>query len=68
MTGSHNLRVVSLNVNGLSNPVKRSSVGKNEKGYFYKRHMLKQEHDKLKKFGYLNSFFSSFKNSRNSDP
>lgn len=70
MIGSHSLKCASLNVNGLSNPVKTSKVlAKMKKDkiqiiFLQETHMSKNEHEKLKKFGYSNSFFSSCENSR----
>lgn len=53
LMGSHNMRIASINVDDLSNPAMRSRViAKIKKDktqvIFYKRHMLKQENDKLK--------------------
>ena len=64
------LKCASLNVNGLSNPVKRGKVpAKMRKDkvqiiFLQETHMSKNKHEKFKKFGYLNSFFSSCENSR----
>ena len=69
MIGSHSLKCASLNVNGLSNPVKRRKVlAKMKKDkvqiiFLQETHMSKNEHEKLKNLGYLNSFFSSCENS-----
>jgi len=66
----HNLKIASLNVNGLSNPVKRSRVltkmrkDKSQIIFLQETHMSKPEHEKLKKFGYSNTYYSSCKNSR----
>ena len=68
--GSRDLKIASLNVNGLSSPIKRSRVlakmkkDKTQVVFLQETHMSKEEHEKFKKFGYLNSFFSSCKNSR----
>ena len=70
MIMSHNLKIASLNVNGLRNPVKRSRVlakmrkDKSQVIFLQETHMSKQEHEKLKKFGYTNTYYSSCKNSR----
>ncbi len=70
MTGSHDLKIASLNVNGLNNPVKRSRVlakmrrDTTQVVFLQETHMTQQEHEKFKKFGYLNSYFSSYRNSR----
>ena len=62
--------IMSLNVNGLGNVVKRKRVMmklKKEKNQIYflqETHMTKEEHLKLKRFGYRNAYFSSFKGGR----
>uniref|UniRef100_A0A3Q3B6N5 Reverse transcriptase domain-containing protein n=1 Tax=Kryptolebias marmoratus TaxID=37003 RepID=A0A3Q3B6N5_KRYMA len=67
---SYNLKIASLNVNGLSSPVKRKRVlAKLKKdgiqiALLQETHMSKQEHDKFKSFGYSNTFYSSCRNSR----
>ena len=59
--------MVSLNVNGMNNPVKRAKVlAKFRKEgtvviFLQETHLSSQEHDKLKRFGYDNTFYSSFK-------
>ena len=59
-------KLVSLNVNGLNHPIKRSKVmakmkkEKNEIIFFQETHLSQVEHEKLKKFGYMNAYFSSF--------
>lgn len=68
--GPNSLRIASLNVNGMRNPVKRSRVMSKMKKdrtqiiFLQETHMTKEEHKKLKKFGYFNVFSSSCKNSR----
>ena len=63
---SNDIRVVSLNVNGLNNPIKRSKVlakFKKEKMqviYLQETHLSKQEHEKFRKLGYNNTFYSTF--------
>ncbi len=70
MIGPHSLICASLNVNDLSNPVKRSKVlAKMKKDkvqviFLQETHMSRKEHEKMKKFGYTNSFFSSCENSQ----
>ena len=65
------LKVVSLNVNGLNNPIKRSKVitkFKKEKIqmiFLQETHLSKEEHEKLKKCGYKNTFYSSFNKQSN---
>ena len=67
---SHNLKIASLNVNGLSNPVKRSRVlakirkDKSQIIFLQETHMSNSEHEKLKKFGHSNTYYSSCKNNR----
>lgn len=62
---SHSLKIASLNVNGLSNPVRRSrALAKMKKDKFQiiflqETHMSEQE-----QFGYPNTFSSSCKSSR----
>lgn len=68
----HNqLKVVSLNVNGLNNPMTRGKVTaklKEEKpqiSYLQETHLSDQEHDKFKKWGFKNTFYSSYKGGKN---
>ncbi|CAJ1058984.1 unnamed protein product [Xyrichtys novacula] len=66
----HKLKIASLNVNGLSNPVKRSRVlakmrkDKSQVIFLQETHMTNSEHKKLSNFGYSNTYYSSCKNSR----
>lgn len=68
--GYSNLKVASWNVNGLNNPVKRSKVmtkikRENSKVIFLQEtHLSQNEHEKLKKFGYRNIFYSTLKTGR----
>ena len=54
----------------MSNPVKRSRVlvkmrkDKSQVTFLQETHMSKLEHEKLKKFGHYNTYYSSCKNSR----
>ncbi len=65
--GYSNLTVVSWNVNGLNSPVKRSKVRtklrreNNKIVFLQETHLSQNEHEKLKKFGYKNTFYSTFK-------
>ena len=67
---SNVMEIMSLNVNGLGSPVKRKRVmmklKKEKKQVFFlqETHMIREEHEKLKRFGYRNSYFSSFKGGR----
>lgn len=64
---SNNVKMMSLNVNGLNNPLKRQKVMtkiKKEKAQiiFLQETLLTQsEHNKLKRYGYNNLYCSSFK-------
>ena len=59
------LKFMSLNVNGLGNPVKRAKIMtklKKEKAqinYLQETHLSRTEHEKLKKFGYKHTYYSS---------
>lgn len=63
----HNIKAVSWNVNGLNNPVKRSKVlaklkrEKNQIVFLQETHLNQTEHEKLKSFGFQNTFYSSYK-------
>lgn len=65
MTQRQKLKFMTLNVNGLANPVKRARVmAKLKKDYLYiiflqETHLTTQEHEKLIKFGYKNVLSSS---------
>ena len=60
-------RIVTLNVNGLQRPVKRSKLiakmkRENQHVIFWQEtHMMRDEHEKLKKLGFKNTFYSSYK-------
>lgn len=62
------VKVASLNVNGLGNPIKRRKVltrVKKEEAqivFLQEMHLSKHKHEKLKKFGFANCCFSSCKN------
>lgn len=64
------IRIVSLNVNGLGNPVKRSMAmnklkkEKHQICFLQETHMSKIEHEKLKKFGFRKTYYNSYSNSR----
>ena len=63
-------KVISLNVNGLHNPVKRSKVIAKMKReslqviFWQETHLSDAEHEKLKKMGFMNTFYSSHKSGR----
>lgn len=62
--------IMSLNVNGLGNPAKRAKViaklKKEKKNIYFlqETHLSNEEHEKLKKFGFKNIFYSSCPNHR----
>lgn len=64
---TNQIKIMSLNVNGLNNPIKRQKVMtkiKKEKAqiiFLQETHLTQPEHDKLKKCGYRNSYHSTFK-------
>lgn len=64
------VKFISFNVNGLSNPVKRSRIlAKVKKDraqvvYLQETHMTDEEHQTLKKMGFSNMFCSSYKSGR----
>lgn len=68
----HEYRVITLNVNGLNNPTKRSKAiakMKREKQdiiFWQETHLTDIEHKKLCKMGFRNTYYSSFekKNTR----
>ena len=59
------ITLVSWNVNGIKNPIKRSKVilkmrkHKAHVIFIQETHLAKEEHEKLKKFGYRNTFYST---------
>ena len=63
-------KVISLNVNGLLTPVKRSKVIakiKREKAqiiFCQETHLTDQEHEKIKKKGFRHTYYLSFKTGR----
>lgn len=63
-------KVISLNVNGLGSAIKRSKVIAKMKRervdilFWQETHLSTPEHEKLKKMGYRNTFFSSYKMGR----
>lgn len=63
-------KIVTLNVSGLLNPIKRSKIitkMKREKLqliYWQETHLSSPEHEKLKRLGFQNTFYSSHKSGR----
>lgn len=70
MTKHEELKIISLNVNGLGNPVKRAKVMRKLKKeklqicFLQETHLSQSEHEKLKKFGFRKSYYNSFTNTR----
>lgn len=66
----NNIKLVSLSVNGMNNPVKRSRVLaelKKEKAqvlFLQETHLPQLEHEKLKRFGFRNTFYGSYRSSQ----
>lgn len=64
------LRFISLNVNGLGNPVKRAKVMRKLKKeglqicFLQETHLSKIEHEKLKRFGFRKTYYNSYSNTR----
>lgn len=60
-----NITLVSMNVNGMNNPIKTSKVILKMRTlninivYVQETHLSQEEHDKLKKFGLRNSYYST---------
>lgn len=65
-----NISLLSLNINGLNNPVKRGKVilkmrkVKAQIIFLQETHLSKKEHEKLKKFGYRKTYYSTCRQSR----
>lgn len=61
------MKIASLNVNGLNNPIKRGKVFaklKKERShvvFLQETHLSQQGHKKLTRFGFRNTYFSSYK-------
>lgn len=58
-------RIISLNVNGLQNPIKRSKLitkmkRENQHIFWQETHLEQSEHEKLKRLGFRNTFYSSY--------
>lgn len=67
MTDNQNLKVISYNINGILNPVKRSKILsklKKEKihiALLQETHLTAPEHEKLKRMGFTKIYYSSYK-------
>ena len=63
-------KVITLNVNGLQNPIKRNKLitkMKREKQhiiFWQETHLCDKEHEKLKLLGFKNTYYSSYKRGR----
>lgn len=63
-------KIVTLNVNGLHNPIKKSKLIakiKQEKlqvVFWQETHLSPSEHEKCKKLGFQNTYYSSHKSAR----
>lgn len=61
------VKIISYNVNGLLNPIKRSKILSKMKrerahlAYLQETHLNDKEHEKLKRMGFSDLFFSSYK-------
>lgn len=59
-------RTITLNINGLQNPIKRSKLiakmkRENQHIIFWQEtHLVQTEHEKLRKLGFRNTFYSSY--------
>lgn len=64
---SQEYKIITLNVNGLQNPIKRSKLitkMKREKQqiiFWQETHLSDKEHEKFKQLGFKNSYYSSYK-------
>lgn len=62
-----NIKIISLYVNGLLNPIKRSKILVKMKKeqvhivYLQETHLSDKDHKKVKRMGFTNLFFSSYK-------
>lgn len=70
MSRTGELKIISLNINGIGNPIKRSRLLTKIKRkqaqvvFLQETHLPKEEHEKFKKLGFRNCYFSSNSNSR----
>jgi len=67
MTDNQNIKIISYNINGILNPVKRSKILsklKKEKAHIallQETHLSSTEHEKLGRLGFSKVFYSSYK-------
>lgn len=67
MANNHNLKIISFNINGVLNPIKRSKIlskMKKEKAQIVllqETHLNSTEHEKLKRMGFSKVYYSSYK-------
>lgn len=60
----HEYRVITLNVNGLNNPIKRSKaiakIKREKQDIIFWQETSNAEHEKLCKMGFRNTYYSSY--------
>lgn len=67
MATTSNLKIISFNVNGVLNPIKRSKILSKMKKenaqivYLQETHLNSTEHEKLKRMGFSKVYYSSYK-------
>lgn len=58
-------KLMSINVNGLGNSVKRAKImTQTQINFLQETHLSQKENEKLKRFGFKNTFYSSHSNTR----
>lgn len=68
MDAKPEIKLMTLNVNGLGSPIKRAKVmakirkEKSQINFLQETHLSRSEHEKLKKFGYKHTYYSSHTN------
>ena len=64
------IKLTSLNVNGLGNPVKRPTIiakikkERTQINFLQETHLSQTDHEKFKRFGFKSTFYSSHSNTR----
>ena len=64
------IKLMSLPFNGLGNPVKRATIiakinkGRTQIDFLQETHLSQTEHEKLKRFWFNNTLYSSYSNAR----